>query len=608
DPEAPKLQLPLTAEVEQSLAADDEQRLRRCLDSATDKALAIEAWDIARCLSLYLTQGNLENQPVLFVLCSTVLRDRVSKIGSAKEVLLVLMEALDCFKDDCRFEHLIPSVRNCLSRAGAASAEAALEVLGAHIQSCEDPPPQLEGEELALMQSDPETQRALRLTSQLVQFMNDLLQDAGSNPPNRLVRAVTNSGLKLLEKPLLPADLCWTGKDQRLKSDACELAAEVTKLLTGVLGHRLVDLVLNGSVDDVTASSQARLALAFVVLTGACGLGAAFPQVYSSAYLMRRLLPVLSASLSAEMSASARAALTVLNRLLLSPDSLDPGLWDLEEFVEFWSSLQRCLIHHPASDCRKLALDCLSAIFAAIGPVGRHRAILRSLHSQDHPSCRGFFISRLKDQIALAIELADSGKTCQQVDLFTGSSALRMLEKAFSLPRGAVSDMLEEGEALLAGLNLLKFLTMRDGRNRTLFWNKYQKIQETYLDEMRTGFNMSMAHYKAEYRNPTTEEDLIVPAEEMRADGIEPSISVGGVPLPPMSRTEKRQVMREALNRLELLVFVHGEASDALDRLRPSWVAAAPRPEGDANNPYVRDATEVTHIPNDNWDPSDLTV
>uniref|UniRef100_A0A1I8F6A5 Secreted protein n=1 Tax=Macrostomum lignano TaxID=282301 RepID=A0A1I8F6A5_9PLAT len=101
-----------------------------------------------------------------------------------------------------------------------------------------------------------------------------------------------------------------------------------------------------------------------------------------------------------------------------------------------------------------------------------------------------------------------------------------------------------------------------DGRNRTeplhYFWNKYQKIQETiFRRDAHTGFNMSMLSIAIRPRRRSNRASRGDASGRHRAE----HLSWRGA-LPPCLELKKRQVMREALNRLELLVFVHGEASD----------------------------------------------
>ncbi|XP_013909101.1 PREDICTED: glomulin isoform X2 [Thamnophis sirtalis] len=71
-----------------------------------------------------------------------------------------------------------------------------------------------------------------------------------------------------------------------------------------------------------------------------------------------------------------------------------------------------------------------------------------------------------------------------------------------SLPEGAETDLLQHSDRIMASLNLLRYLFIKDKEddNKTCVWTELYKIESNFLKPLHTGLNMSRAHYEAEIK------------------------------------------------------------------------------------------------------------
>jgi hypothetical protein len=87
---------------------------------------------------------------------------------------------------------------------------------------------------------------------------------------------------------------------------------------------------------------------------------------------------------------------------------------------------------------------------------------------------------------------------------FTGANLHRLLRKAVPscLPEKSESDLLENGDAIMATLNLVRFLCLKDPKsvNRTKVWDILDTVKKEFLEPLRKAVDLSRAHYKMELK------------------------------------------------------------------------------------------------------------
>ena len=118
---------------------------------------------------------------------------------------------------------------------------------------------------------------------------------------------------------------------------------------------------------------------------------------------------------------------------------------------------------------------------------------------------------------------------------------------------GAKTDLLEISEELLATLNFVQFLLVRDKDNRTGISDWRDHII-SWTDQITEGLDMSMAHYQQKLKEP----------QEDAMPGV--GVMVGGRELPPMDQKQMKEVLFSALNTFSIIQFNLGMVKDLLNR------------------------------------------
>ena len=139
----------------------------------------------------------------------------------------------------------------------------------------------------------------------------------------------------------------------------------------------------------------------------------------------------------------------------------------------------------------------------------------------------------------------------------TGKSLQALVKKFCLLKSGAETDLLEMSDEVMASLNFLICVLLRDkAENRLKLWDIAPEIEAEYLSHLTTGLNMSRAHYKLKLET----------AEKPQEVGNEVSLMVGGQKLPDMSTSQMKEVIQSALNTFDMMECVLCQLKDILNR------------------------------------------
>uniref|UniRef100_A0A8C6YW07 Glomulin, FKBP associated protein n=1 Tax=Nothoprocta perdicaria TaxID=30464 RepID=A0A8C6YW07_NOTPE len=142
---------------------------------------------------------------------------------------------------------------------------------------------------------------------------------------------------------------------------------------------------------------------------------------------------------------------------------------------------------------------------------------------------------------------------------FTGHHLVSLLDLVLLLPDGAETDLLQNSDRIMASLNLLRYLMIKDGEydNQTGVWTMLAKIEQNFLKPLRVGLNMSKAHYEAEIKNKK---------ENRRGcSNTVCSVTVSGEKLPAMTTEMQLQVLRSALFTFDLIESVLARVEELIE-------------------------------------------
>ena len=139
----------------------------------------------------------------------------------------------------------------------------------------------------------------------------------------------------------------------------------------------------------------------------------------------------------------------------------------------------------------------------------------------------------------------------------TGHELQVFVRKFAKLSNGAETDLLEVSDEVMAALNFLICVLLRDKNNTVGLWDLKDHLEKEFLGPLETGINMSRAHYKASLETNNVKGDA--------ADDIM-SLQVGGQPLPQMTPEQRKEFVQSALNSFSMMELKLVQLKDVLDK------------------------------------------
>lgn len=107
----------------------------------------------------------------------------------------------------------------------------------------------------------------------------------------------------------------------------------------------------------------------------------------------------------------------------------------------------------------------------------------------------GYMIGYLKDKLDEVLR----DDPPEGSDVFCNQKRMKMIGTLiFHLPNGTDTDLLENCDKIMAALNLLRFLLIRDKKNQTGIFDNLSIIQKTYVEALRFNIEVTRQHYAEE--------------------------------------------------------------------------------------------------------------
>ena len=131
---------------------------------------------------------------------------------------------------------------------------------------------------------------------------------------------------------------------------------------------------------------------------------------------------------------------------------------------------------------------------------------------------------------------------------------LKVLVKQFTkLRNGAETDLLEVSDEIMAAINCLICIFIRDRLNETGIWDLKDEIRKNFVDLIDTGLKMSKVHYKHKL-------------EEKPEKDVDLDLRVGGELVPTMTPQKRKEFLEAALNTFGMMECVLIQLQDILDK------------------------------------------
>lgn len=311
----------------------------------------------------------------------------------------------------------------------------------------------------------------------------------------------------------------------------------------------------DGSVPEKeTCTAESLACLSYLLFAHHIGMDS-FPFVFNPSFLVKSNMEHVDVLLKRTEESMVAKGLDLLEHSLLRVDdgSLPEGVLDVGAVNRVLQDLVKVMTLCPIEHLRKKSLATLQLEIDKFCVEGKYKLFRCLLRISSHAGVEGYIIQNIKNQIDSAL------KTDPQNRWFLGTRLTPLLHSALSLQEGAETDLLQTSDRIMASLNLLRYLVIKDAENETGVWSELAKIEQDFLKPLHTGLNMSRAHYEAEIRSTNEKK------KGSRSETPLCTVTAGGNKLPDMTPAMQLQVLQSALFTFDLMESVLARVEEIIE-------------------------------------------
>ena len=571
--------------------------------------LAEASWDLVPKICEFLTVDNDKESPDVIDSCEDIFQ-LIVDASNPKELLLVLLGQLESCKHNVKFKCILKPIQKCLSSLPVKKGHSiaiALETIYGHIVSLPTPEEQnFEGEERKLLECDPCVQKLNEVVLATLKFLDPFVMEVSwkeRNEANRKhskkqINELTRYIVKILGHPMAFLDLTREtpdpdGDGEILISTSRSIADKLVTQLSHLqpnLFKSLVDMLNENdriekdhrkkyqrrestaqSPDDTERDDggleekipSLGLAVMCLLVFGERQVADSVPQMLHPQHILEICLPRVSVLMQQPDSLIRLKGVKLFSAIVkqVSSGCLSGDMLEWSHLQQVGEDCIQVMIMCSATDVRQMAVALLPLLLSRFDDAGKSKMIHHLLKSSHHSGINSYVIQMLKDELH---NMLMSGKINNHL---VGIPLERLLEVVFALPNGAESDLMEWCDMIMAALNLLRYLILRDKPkdNVTGFWNIVPMIENKYCSTLRTALNLSRAHYNLEFEKTQK-------GEYSRKGNNEPEMdfTVGGQKMPQLSKEQQIHVLQTALHRFDMMESILARISDLMAESRKS--------------------------------------
>ncbi|XP_032279658.1 glomulin isoform X3 [Halichoerus grypus] len=371
---------------------------------------------------------------------------------------------------------------------------------------------------------------------------------------------------KSLKCPLLTAQFFEQSKEAGNDPLRC-FASEIIGFLSAI-GHPFPKMIFNHGrkkrtwdylefeeeEDKQLADSMA--SLAYLVFVQGISIDQ-LPMVLSPSYLLQFNMGHIEVFLQrTEESVFSKGVDLLENGLLRIEDNgLLHQYLEIKSFLTVPQGLVKVMTLCPIETLRKKSLAMLQLYINKLDSQGKYTLFRCLLNTSNHSGVEAFIIQNIKNQIDVSLKRTHNNKW------FTGPQLISLLDLVLFLPEGAETDLLQNSDRIMASLNLLRYLVIKDNEkdNQTGLWTELGKIENNFLKPLHTGLNMSKAHYEAEIKNSQENSQEVQKSKDLC------SVTVGGEEIPNMPPEMQLKVLHSALFTFDLIESVLARVEELIE-------------------------------------------
>ncbi|XP_008695933.1 glomulin isoform X3 [Ursus maritimus] len=400
-------------------------------------------------------------------------------------------------------------------------------------------------------------------------FVEEVINDKENSLENeneKLKDELLKFCFKSLKCPLLTAQFLEQSKEAGNDPLRC-FASEIIGFLSAI-GHPFPKMIFNHGrkkrtwdylefeeeEDKQLADSMA--SLAYLVFVQGISIDQ-LPMVLSPSYLLQFNMGHIEVFLQrTEESVFSKGVDLLENGLLrIEDNSLLHQYLEIKSFLTVPQGLVKVMTLCPIETLRKKSLAMLQLYINKLDSQGKYTLFRCLLNTSNHSGVEAFIIQNIKNQIDLSLKGTHNNKW------FTGPQLISLLDLVLFLPEGAETDLLQNSDRIMASLNLLRYLVIKDNEkdNQTGLWTELGRIENNFLKPLHTGLNMSKAHYEAEIKNSQENSQEVQKSKDLC------SVTVGGEEIPNMPPEMQLKVLHSALFTFDLIESVLARVEELIE-------------------------------------------
>lgn len=400
----------------------------------------------------------------------------------------------------------------------------------------------------------------------LIEFTKPFVECVIDNKENsmeneKLKDEILKFCLKSLKCPLLTAQFLEQSEEAGDDPLKC-FASEIIGFLSAI-GYPFPKMIFNHGRKKKTWDylefeeeedkqlSDSMASLAYLVFVQGISIDQ-LPMVLSPSYLLQFNMGHIEVLLQrTEESVFSKGVDLLENGLLrIEDNSLLHQYLEIKSFLTVPQGLVKIMTLCPIETLRRKGLAVLQLYINKLDPQGKYTLFRCLLSTSNHSGVEAFIIQNIKNQIDISLK-----KTHNK--WFTGPQLISLLDLVLVLPEGAETDLLQNSDRIMASLNLLRYLVIKDNEkdNQTGLWTELEKIENNFLKPLHTGLNMSKAHYEAEIKN----------SQEVQKSKDHCSLNVGREEIPNMPPEMQLKVLHSALFTFDLIESVLARVEELIE-------------------------------------------
>lgn len=288
------------------------------------------------------------------------------------------------------------------------------------------------------------------------------------------------------------------------------------------------------------------------------------PKVYNPVYLFEMGLYYVACLLSEIDEALYTKGLRLATKLMdnLGERQLNNSTLDLDIHKEFVKNLIIMLDKTHIRRNSQMGVDLLQKYIGKFETINaKYYNIQLFFESTTNNKILSLVVTIYKNIIAEQLNVYD--KLTEQMDnepelpvqpeisMYCQGDKLKFLliNHICAMSKGVETDILQNNDLIMAALNMLLFLAIRDKKNTTKFWDFIGEIEVRFLQVLRKALDLTNIHYESEKRR----------IKEVGREKVPLEVEIPGSGLVDFSQANQLQILANGQNTFDLIdnVLLH---------------------------------------------------